>query len=181
MERFGRSWDLIKACFGVLRDDKELLLFPVLSGIAALLVLATFALPLLFARVFDNGFMAVQPDHRLPVLSMPIRGDLLLQFRLGRCGTNSPAGRQPDLFGRHRHRQAAYRAILGYAAIAATVGVLLKMKGKRSGLVADVVRSIAGMAWTLSTFLVVPVLVQPKARADRRHQGKRESAEENLG
>ena len=35
MERFGRSWDLVKACFGVLRDDKELLLFPILSGIAA--------------------------------------------------------------------------------------------------------------------------------------------------
>jgi hypothetical protein len=52
--------------------------------------------------------------------------------------------------------------ILGYAAIAATVGVLLKMKGKRSGLVADAVRSIAGMAWTLSTFLVVPVLVSQK-------------------
>lgn len=53
-------------------------------------------------------------------------------------------------------------AIIGYAAIAATVGMLLKMKGNRSGLIANMIKSIAGMAWTLSTFLVVPVLVSQK-------------------
>ena len=43
MEQFGRSWDLLKACFGVLRDDKELLLFPALSGLVSLAVIAVFA------------------------------------------------------------------------------------------------------------------------------------------
>ena len=56
MERFGRSWELLKACFAVLRDDKELMLFPVLSGFSALLVLATFALPLFFTQAFSQGF-----------------------------------------------------------------------------------------------------------------------------
>ena len=56
MERFGRSWELLKACFAVLRDDKELMLFPVLSSFSALLVLATFALPLFFTQAFSQGF-----------------------------------------------------------------------------------------------------------------------------
>ena len=51
-------------------------------------------------------------------------------------------------------------AILGYAAIAATVGMLLRGR-RRRGLEA-LVRSLAGMAWTLGTFLVVPVLVTRK-------------------
>jgi hypothetical protein len=36
--KFSRSWELVKASAGVLRSDKELLVFPVISGIAALIV-----------------------------------------------------------------------------------------------------------------------------------------------
>ena len=51
-------------------------------------------------------------------------------------------------------------AIFGYAAIAATVGVLLQaMKGKDSNFLVRLLGSGLGAAWTLATFLVVPVLV----------------------
>jgi hypothetical protein len=53
-------------------------------------------------------------------------------------------------------------AILGYAAIAATVGLLLKSGGRRNGMLQTLARSLAGMAWTLGTFLVVPILVTRK-------------------
>ena len=65
MDRFSRSWDLIKACFGVLSSDKELLLFPVISGISSLLVLISFALPLLFVRVFEHGVGRQGDDRRM--------------------------------------------------------------------------------------------------------------------
>ena len=39
-DKISRSWHLVKASAGVLRSDKELLLFPVISGIATLLVAA---------------------------------------------------------------------------------------------------------------------------------------------
>jgi hypothetical protein len=162
MERFGRSWDLVKACFGVLRDDKELLLFPILSGIAAITVLATFALPLLFARVFDHGFMPFNlivgflfylcQYAVIFFFNSALVGAALIRLRGG-----SPTFSDGIAVARQH-----IGPILGYAAIAATVGMLLKMKGKRSGFIADTVRSVAGMAWTLSTFLVVPVLVSQK-------------------
>ena len=53
-ERFSRSWTLIKASAGVLAKDKELLVFPLLSGIATLLVMASFALPLIGMGVFEQ-------------------------------------------------------------------------------------------------------------------------------
>jgi hypothetical protein len=49
--------------------------------------------------------------------------------------------------------------ILGYAAIAATVGVLLQMVRERSGIIGRIVVGLVGTAWTLASFLVVPVLV----------------------
>ena len=40
LDKISRSWTLVKASAAVLRSDKELLLFPVISSIATLLVAA---------------------------------------------------------------------------------------------------------------------------------------------
>ena len=49
--------------------------------------------------------------------------------------------------------------ILGYAAIAATVGLLLRSAQERAGLLGRIVIGFVGVAWTVASFLVVPVLV----------------------
>ena len=49
--------------------------------------------------------------------------------------------------------------ILGYAAIAATVGIVLRMIEERLGVVGRWVVGLLGVAFTLATFLVVPLLV----------------------
>ena len=45
-ERISTGWQLVQQSFKVLNLDKELLLFPLFSGIACLLVLTSFAVPL---------------------------------------------------------------------------------------------------------------------------------------
>jgi hypothetical protein len=49
--------------------------------------------------------------------------------------------------------------ILGYAAIAATVGMILRAIQERASFVGKLVSGFLGVAWTLASFLVVPVLV----------------------
>jgi hypothetical protein len=49
--------------------------------------------------------------------------------------------------------------ILAYALISATVGMILRIVSERGKAVGRFVSSIAGMAWNLATYLVVPVLV----------------------
>jgi len=49
--------------------------------------------------------------------------------------------------------------IFGYACIAATVGVFLRLLEERVGWVGRIVVKLIGIAWALSTFLVVPILV----------------------
>ncbi len=44
--RIATGWELSKQSFRVLRSDKSLVLFPLFSGVACLLVLASFAAPL---------------------------------------------------------------------------------------------------------------------------------------
>lgn len=56
-ERFARGWALMQQSWQVLRLDKELLLFPVLSSIACLLVMASFALPLVVSSTVRNAVL----------------------------------------------------------------------------------------------------------------------------
>ena len=48
MGKLAPTWQLAKVSWGVLRADKELLLLPVLSAICAVLVSATFFIPLIW-------------------------------------------------------------------------------------------------------------------------------------
>jgi len=50
--RFGRSWRLMKQSYGVLMQDKELLILPVISGACILLVTLSFCIPL---GIFSEG------------------------------------------------------------------------------------------------------------------------------
>src|SRR2546429_5822726 len=43
MGKFSRSWELVKQSFAILRSDKQLMLFPVLSAIACFIVTAVIA------------------------------------------------------------------------------------------------------------------------------------------
>ena len=54
MERIKRSWALTKASLEVLGKDKELMIFPILSSIALLMVTATFLFPMLVGSLLDN-------------------------------------------------------------------------------------------------------------------------------
>jgi hypothetical protein len=49
--------------------------------------------------------------------------------------------------------------IIVYAVIAATVGMILRWISERAGIVGQIVGGIIGFAWSVATFLVVPVLV----------------------
>src|SRR5690349_4502304 len=63
-ERFRRSWSLVKASASVLRQDKELLWFPLMSTIALVIVVACFALPVIGLASLDS--LAAREDGSTP-------------------------------------------------------------------------------------------------------------------
>ena len=160
LEKFSRSWDLVKASAAVLRSDKELMLFPVISGMCTLVVLATFLLPMSVFGGFSGswGFGTVA----VGLLFYFCQYSVIIFFN---CALVAAAmirldGGDPGLGDGLRAARARLPAILGYAAIAATVGVLLQSLRNREGnVLVRLFGGLLGAAWTLATFLVVPVLV----------------------
>jgi len=68
-------------------------------------------------------------------------------------------GGVPTLSDGLRLANSRFGAILGYAVIAATVGMVLRAIQERVGFLGRLIVGMLGVGWTVATFLVVPVLV----------------------
>lgn len=159
-EKLSRSWGLVKASAAVLRSDKELMLFPVISGVATLAVLATFLLPMFALRIFADGFGI--GGAVFGFLFYFCQYTVIIFFNCALVGAAMIRldGGDPTLGDGFAAAKARLPAILGYAAIAATVGVLLQsLKSRDNNFIVRLIGSGLGAAWTLATFLVVPILV----------------------
>lgn len=165
-QKLTSSWELVKASWAVLRADKELLLFPVISAIASLFVVATFAVPTILAGVADS---ALAGDVGILSYLVAFLFYIVLYFVTFFFNTALVGAAMIRLEGGDPTVQDGLRIawehvgpILGYAAIAATVGMILRALSEKSGALGRLVVSLIGFVWNIATFLVVPVLVMEK-------------------
>ena len=164
-ERLSNSWELVKASAAVLQADKELLLFPIISAVLSILVVVTFAVPVILAGVFASGLpdaAGVPAAGYVAVLLFYVVQYFVIFF----CNTALVGaalirlrGGDPTVADGFRIAASRVGPILGYALIAATVGMVLRAVSERSGFLGRLVVGLVGFAWNLATFLVVPVLV----------------------
>ena len=176
MNAFSRSWRLVKASLSVIRADKELLLFPLISGAALLGVGLLFLLPLLAAGIGDTVMRGGELSNRQGILTAIItflmylvNYTIIIYFNTGLVGAAMIRlrGGDPTFQDGIKLANSRMPQILGYAAIAATVGFFLNMLSSSardsSNPVAriggSIVTGLLGLAWSVLTFLVVPVLV----------------------
>lgn len=162
-QTLSRSWSLVKASAEVLKSDRELLVFPLVSGIATLLVAATFALPAIGLGLFESASKGgLGPLHALLGFAFYVcQYAVIFFFNTALVGAAMIRldGGDPTLADGLRIARERLPAILGYAVIAATVGLVLQAIQERAGWIGRIVVGLIGMAWTLATAMVVPVLV----------------------
>lgn len=163
MGRFSRSWELIKASGAVLRQDKELLLFPFFSAIATLLVSASFILPLVMTGAFERmaGEGADGPTMVFFFLFYLVQYFIIFFFNSALVGAAMIRldGGDPTVRDGLRIAGSRIVQIIGYAAIAATVGLILRIIEERAGFIGRWIAGLLGLAFTVATFLTVPILV----------------------
>lgn len=162
-QKLSNSWELVKASWAVLLADKELLVFPIISAVASILVVITFAVPTVLA-----GFVDTAVAGEAGVLSWIVAFFfyLVLYFvtfffnaALVGAATIRLKGGDPTVGDGLRIAGQHASSILGYAAISATVGMILRALSERAGSLGRLVVSLVGFAWGVATYLVVPILV----------------------
>ncbi len=163
MSRFQTSWEIAKRSWAVLRADKTLAWFPVLSALGSLLVIGVLGGLFLVAGIdtSSNGNSLQPIGYVLIVVAYLALAMVQTYFLAGLVagadqrlrGNDSTLRSALDIANSRLHR------LLPWAVVTATVTMVLQLIEERFGIVGTIVARLVGLAWNLVTFLVVPILV----------------------
>jgi hypothetical protein len=167
-ERLSKSWELVKASYGVVRSHRELLLYPLISMLATLVVMLVFAIPLFASGVVSAASSGDELTSGQSAISLVLA--FLFYFAMYTviifCNTALVGASLRHMQGKPATLRDGFQiagerinTILGYAAISATVGVILNAIRDDDNFLSQILASIVSVAWNLITFLVIPVLV----------------------
>ena len=170
MGKFSRSWELVKESFGILRSDKQLMLFPILSSAACLIVTiiigtggTLLSMPAMAAAAAsgEKWTPAMSPFFYPGLFALYVANYFVIVFfnvaLVGVANSRLVGGTWTFRDGLEL-AWARKGTILQWALVAATVGVILKSLEERLGLLGRLIMRIIGVAWALACYFVVPVL-----------------------
>lgn len=170
---FGRiayTWDLMKASWDVLKKDKSMLLFPLLSAASCLVVLASFAVPFWLtggahASRTNGGFQAhwhFSVAHYIVLFIFYFVNYFVITFfnvAIIACAIERMRGGEPSIGFGFAAAMQRLPLIAGWSLVSASVGLILRIIEDRSEAVGAIVSGLLGGAWTLVSYLAVPVMV----------------------
>ncbi len=172
--RMKNGWALAKDSWGVLKQDKELVLFPIFSGIACLCVMASFAVPLWATGIL--GELKGGDADTMTTTQQVIGGIVLFAYyfvnyfviiffntALISCAITRFRGGDPTFSQGVSAAVDRLPQIVGWALVSATVGLILKLIESRSERIGTIIASVIGMAWSAMTYFVVPIIVVERA------------------
>lgn len=169
MGKLARSWDLVGTSFDILLSDKELLLLPIASALSCLVVSVMIlgGSALLF-RPELSTLAAVRP-HQSPLtqgmwaclfLFYLVNYFIVVFFNVALVSAALDRFSGGKATVNHGLQVATSRigTILQWAVLAATVGIILNVIEDRLGWLGRIVVRFIGVAWSLATFFVVPLI-----------------------
>ncbi len=166
----GRSIELLKLCLGVLKADKELIFFPIFSTIGLVVVALTF-----FGVTFGIGSLerldagAYNALDLLVVFLFYVFSYFVVIFfnsALVFAAHERLEGGDPNIRSGLAGASGRILTIFMWSVVAATVGLILQIlssqareRGGVIGIIAQIIISLMGAAWSLITFFIVPLIV----------------------
>ncbi len=161
MGSIARGFRLARASWNVVRQDRQLLVLPVVSFVCSLVVLGVFGLGMLGIGLPEQGESVSPGIYVLGFCMYVALAFVTIFFNAAVIGTamqrlrGEPASIRDGLALARQH----LGKIFVWALITASVGMVLRAIQERSGLIGRILAGIIGIAWNLITFFVVPVLL----------------------
>lgn len=169
LERIEHGWDMTVESLDVLRQDKELLVFPILGLLSAVAFNVAIAVPMWLSG-YGKWFLAQEDWGRDPLLWLAVFVNYVVSYfvilffecAVAACAIIRLRGGDPTVSDGLRAAVSRFPQLAAWAVVGGTVGLLLKIAEKRSERFEHILAGIAGFAWSWATFFIVPVLVIEK-------------------
>jgi hypothetical protein len=158
-----RGWALTGQSWQVLKNDKSLVIFPILSTIFGILALATIWTPTLILRGVFEGHPLDKHDPAVYVacvVTAYVSTFIAIFFNvaLAACAVRSMRGEDTKVGDGLAAAMQRIGPILGWAFVATTVGLVLRLIRERVPFVGKLVAWLLGTAWAIATFFVIPAI-----------------------
>jgi hypothetical protein len=168
--KFAASWIIVKESFAILRQDKEIVWFPILSSVMTLV--ATVGLGFLLFFVFLGGTFVGDDIITNKQENSPIfYGMLLISYVIVTFIANFfQAGLFTIVNGRFSGKDLSFSDgisgafkksgnIFLWSLLSVTVGFILQLIAENFKLVGKILAYLLGAAWNILTFFSLPALV----------------------
>lgn len=155
-DRLKTGWTLTKDSASVVRDNPELLIFPLLAGIASLGFLVVFFVPMVIANLVGSGleYAALFVWYFATTFLSTYAAAALVH------ATNEVFhGRDPSIRGSLAAVSSRLGPIVAWSLISATVSVVLKSLEDSDNPIAGILAALFSIGWAIMTFFIVPVIV----------------------
>ena len=167
--RVVRTQAIMSAAWYILKEDLSLFLLPVASSLCLLLLVGSYLVPTIIGWVtderFNTGIVYIEPRSQAGLFLFYLVTYATVVFfnaALAACVLGKLEGREITIVHGLKEARTCVPQIVGWAVLSATVGLVLKTIERRSGFLGNLIVQILGVAWSVATFLVVPVLVAEK-------------------
>lgn len=153
------SYAVFKESLIILDKDRKILLFPVLAGMASLMAIMGFVLSAFLAIDLIGLFsLLLIPACYLVVyfISVFFSSAMVIYASLRLQGGETTVSDGMKEAGKNALN------ILRWALFSATIGIILELIDTITRERFDILNSILGIAWSLATFFVIPVMVFEK-------------------
>jgi hypothetical protein len=156
MSRIKRGWGLTKKSWTLLNGNRELVRFPLYGAFA------TVPLAILF---FGPGLYLLDKDSLAGAIPLLVIGVYVLSvvgiyFSVGLAAAANMIfnGQPATVADGLAVARANFSQICGWAAISTAISVLMAVLENQGGVAGNIAARLVGMAWSLVTFLAVPVI-----------------------
>jgi len=163
MGRIASGWALTKQSWAVLKNDRSLVIFPILSAVFAMIALVLIWVPtVITAGLLQNG--AVDENNPIigvgAVVTIYVSTFIAIFFNvaLAACAVRSLRGEDTTVGEGVSAAMRRIGPILGWTLVAGTVGLILRVLEERFPIAGRIAVWIAGAGWAVATFFVIPVI-----------------------
>ncbi len=157
-----RSYALFRESLSILAKDKEILIFPLLSGIITILAFAS----MVFAGVTSGLLQHLGGRHNPLAYAVLfiwyfVSWFIVLFFNVAviHCASIRLRGGDPTVADGFGAAMQHLGRIAAWALISATVGIILRIIAERGKIIARIVVGLLGAAWSIATYFIVPVMI----------------------
>jgi hypothetical protein len=161
-ERLSNGWKISMNSFKVLKENKQLIAFPVLSAISLIFVMGAFYTGILavVGWDFDNlhtegiaGYLLLFGFYLVNYFVV-----IFYNMALIHCTRLYFQGEEVSIEKGLKFSLSRMGVIFSWSVFAATVGTILKLIQENAGVVGKIITGMLGVVWNVAVFFIIPVI-----------------------